>query len=131
MAEIMFETFGVPNLFAVVPAVLSIISTGKWTGLVCDVGFGAAHTVPVYEGFAVHHAIKAAHTDLSGHHLNTFMGKLLKLHSHDQMTPEMLDAVKEIKEKCTKVALDYRKTYSDWEERVEDKRRIEAKKIEE
>lgn len=57
MTEIMFETFKVPALYIQIPAVLSLCSSGKTTGLSVDSGDGVTHTVPVYEGYSLPHAI--------------------------------------------------------------------------
>jgi len=57
MTEIMFETFNVPSLYVACQAVLSLYSTGRTTGLVLDSGEGVTSTVPIYEGYALPHAI--------------------------------------------------------------------------
>ena len=57
MTQIMFETFGTPGLYIAIQAVLSLYSAGKFTGLVCDSGDGVTHTVPIYEGFSIPHAV--------------------------------------------------------------------------
>ena len=64
MAQIFFETFNVPAIFISVQAVLALYASGRTTGVVLDIGDGVAHTVPVYEGFAVPHAIQRV--DLAG-----------------------------------------------------------------
>jgi centractin len=66
-AEIFFETFNVPALVFSVQAVLALYASGRTTGIVLDVGDGVSHTVPVFEGFAVRHAIKRM--DVAGRYL--------------------------------------------------------------
>ena len=57
MTEIMFEKFGVPSFYLAIQAVLSLYSSGRTTGIVLDAGDGVTHTVPVFEGYAIPHAI--------------------------------------------------------------------------
>ena len=57
MAEIMFETFKVKSLAIMNTAALSMYSTGKVSGLVAEVGEGISYTVPIFEGYALPHAM--------------------------------------------------------------------------
>jgi len=57
MTQIMFEVFNVPCLYVSVQAVLALYSNGRTSGVVCDSGDGVSHTVPIYEGYAIPHAI--------------------------------------------------------------------------
>lgn len=54
----MFETFEVKNMYVAIQAVMSLYANGRATGLVVDSGDGVSHTVPVYEGFSIQHAIE-------------------------------------------------------------------------
>jgi len=58
MAEYMFEKYKVPKMYVGVQAVLALYASGRTTGLVLDSGDGVTHTVPVFEGFSINHAIK-------------------------------------------------------------------------
>ena len=53
----MFEVFNVPCLYVSMQAVCALYSYGRTTGVVLDSGEGVTHTVPIYEGFAIPHAI--------------------------------------------------------------------------
>lgn len=57
IAEIMFETFKVKSFALMNTAVLSLFSTGKTNGLVAECGEGVTYTVPVFEGYALPHAM--------------------------------------------------------------------------
>jgi len=75
MIQIMFEEFHVPAFYLAIQAVLSLYSSGKITGLVLDSGDGVTHTVPIYDGYALPHAIER--NDLAGRDLTQNMAKLL------------------------------------------------------
>jgi len=57
MTKIMFEVFNVPCLYVNVQPVRALFSSGRTTGVVLDSGEGVSHTVPIYEGYAIPHAI--------------------------------------------------------------------------
>ena len=106
MAEIMFETFGVPALNIALQAVLALYASGRTTGVVLDCGEGVTHVVPVVEGYAIPraiHRLDMAGRDLTGRLLTLLADKGYELED-DAST---MEAVKDLKEKACRVALDY------------------------
>jgi len=53
----MFDHFRVESLAIMNTSVLSLFSTGKTTGMVVECGEGVSYAVPVFEGYAMPHAI--------------------------------------------------------------------------
>ena len=105
MTQIMFEVFNVPCLYVSVQAVLALYASGRCTGVVLDSGEGVSHTVPIFEGYAIPHAIQKIL--LAGKDLTEYLREILKDRGLKLTTPADLEIVRDIKETQTHVVGDF------------------------
>merc|ERR1712166_639697 len=103
---IMFEKFGVDQFFLAIQAILALYSSGRMTGLALDVGEGVTHTVPIFEGYTMSHAV--TRHNLAGRDLTEYSIRLLGEACGCYLTTSSEKEMgRRIKEELCYVSLDY------------------------
>lgn len=83
--QILFEVFDVPALLMVVPGVLSLLASGRRSGLAVDLGESGSYLVPIYEATPIAGATRRAAA--AGRDLTEFMVQMLSKNHYKQMKP--------------------------------------------
>ncbi|XP_072013691.1 actin, muscle-like isoform X1 [Amphiura filiformis] len=105
MAKIMFETFDVPALYLAADAAMSLLQSGRTTGIVLEAGDGSTHMVPIYEGRCLPYCL--AHLPLNGRDITDNLRTLLRERGYDFNLSSQTDMIRDMKEKLCYVALDF------------------------
>ncbi|GAA6085962.1 uncharacterized protein LOC113661155 isoform X1 [Tachysurus ichikawai] len=101
----MFENFNVPLAYMALQPVLALYASGRTTGVVFDSGDGASHSVPVFDGYCLAHAIQRF--NLAGNDITLQLKQLLTEQGVCMRTSAEMELVRKIKEKCCFVAFNY------------------------
>eukprot|EP01084_Bolivina_argentea_P038669 71509_1 len=105
MTQIMFETFNIPALYLSVQSTLSLLATGRHTGVVVQSGYGVTHSVPIYQAHALQYAV--CKMELGGNTLTQYLIKLLNEKLYSFRTTAEKEIVEDIKEKLCFVTTDF------------------------
>ena len=104
LAQLMFEHFKVKSFALMNTAVLSLFSTGSTTGLVAEVGEGVTYTVPIFEGYALPHALY--NMEVSGKDVTNQLIEELG-QTYPNVNADLYDHIRKAKEEMCHVSLEY------------------------
>ena len=93
ITEYFIETLHVPSIAFISSAALSLLSTGKVTGIVAECGYGITNVVPIFEFFGLEHA--RITSELGGQDVDAYLRELLMKIG---MSENDNNAVNEVKE---------------------------------
>jgi len=105
LLQVMFDTFKVQNFYVAAQAVLSLYATGRTTGIVCDCGEAVSHTVPIFEGYPMPHAIQKV--TLAGNQLTDYLIQILFDSKINLYAPVHRATAVRIKEELCHVSMDF------------------------
>lgn len=103
LTQLVFENLNVPAFYLSKQAVLSLLGSGKTTGIVLDSGDGTTTVVPIYNGFALEYSMSMF--EPSGRDVTDYLMKLIG--QSNQFSSFQRPDFKDIKHKLCYVALDY------------------------
>ena len=97
--QVMFETFNIPAIQISVRSVLSLYGSGRTIGMVLESGNDVSHTVPVFQSYALSHAIQRL--EYGGVNITDYLSRLLNERGYSHLRT---DTVRDIKEKLAYVS---------------------------
>lgn len=103
LAELLFETHHLPAVCFGNSAAMSILASGKTTGMVLESGDGVTSAVPVYEGHAISYA--SSRIPFGGHDVTNYFQRLLKELDYDFSTTAEREILEDIKVKLAYVSV--------------------------
>eukprot|EP01089_Gocevia_fonbrunei_P022114 TRINITY_DN8808_c0_g1_i11.p1 TRINITY_DN8808_c0_g1~~TRINITY_DN8808_c0_g1_i11.p1 ORF type:complete len:442 (-),score=62.92 TRINITY_DN8808_c0_g1_i11:195-1520(-) len=105
LAQIHFETFGVPALFVGVDAFLSLYASGRQTGVVVQSGHDMTYSVPIFEGKIVKPGCKIL--SIGGRDITDYLMKISCERGYSFTTTAERAIINECKEQFCFVSLDF------------------------
>eukprot|EP00758_Cryptobia_borreli_P004419 Tbor_TRINITY_DN4361_c0_g2::TRINITY_DN4361_c0_g2_i1::g.7780::m.7780/K18584/ACTR3, ARP3; actin-related protein 3 len=124
-AEVMFETFGVKQLYIAVQGSLAL--TASWTskraeelglqnvntGVVVDSGDGVTHILPIVDGFVINQAIR--HIPLAGRDITNFVMERLRERGEPIPAEDIQMVAQRVKEKYCYICSDMAKEFNKYD----------------
>lgn len=95
MAEILFESLTIHDLYLAISSALALHANGRTSGLVWENGHSCSYVSPVFEGFPLKHA--TIESEINGSSLTKRLQKLLNEIGYSFTTSVEIDILEDIK----------------------------------
>lgn len=105
MQELMFETYSFSTFYVGNQNVFSLYSTGRITGISCDISYGVTSIVPIYEGYSIQNTFKCI--NYGGKDITDYLQKSIEDQLNYVSIPYYTTLANNIKENYEYVALDF------------------------
>jgi actin len=105
MCTMMFEDFNTPGYVTRKGAVLTLYGYGRHIGTVVEIGDSTATVMPIFEGYAINHAISCMH--IGGSQITKQLGKSLTERGYQFNYKTDKSLLNEIKKEVCYIANDY------------------------
>ncbi|XP_072930277.1 uncharacterized protein [Epargyreus clarus] len=105
MAEILFESFMIRDLYLATSSALCLHASGRTSGVVWENGFSCCYSSPVFEGFPLKHATVCS--KFNGQALSDRLNMLLQKKGYSFTTPTYKEILDQIKAKLCYVSKDF------------------------
>jgi len=102
LVELALEKLQTAGVSLQVQGVLSLYSYGNITGTVCEIGDGVTHTIPVFDGFCLPHAVNRM--DVGGRDCTSYLQKTLMDEGVSLTSSAEFEIARGIKEKYCKIS---------------------------
>jgi actin-related protein len=106
IAQTMFESFNVERFATVPQGLCALYASGRTTGVVLDVGHGITTVTPVFDSYAVSHAMNRL--NVGGADVTDHLQRLLFERGYTFTTPLDLLTLRDLKDAVATVAEDYK-----------------------
>jgi actin-related protein len=115
ITEHMFESFDTVSLCIANQATLSLLASGRTTGVVVDSGYDVTSIIPIQKGAVISRAI--TQMDIGGNHLTEFTKQLVS--GRNTVGSPVLETMLRIKESRSHVVMDFEMEMQKMEETTE------------
>ncbi|EFC37910.1 hypothetical protein NAEGRDRAFT_44817 [Naegleria gruberi] len=105
MTQIVFEEFNISSFYVAMQGVLALFASGKTSGIVLDLGESVSRAVPVYEGYALTHAISS--WNFAGREITEYLVQAFAGCKIPYFAEHPTDVMTDMKHNICYVALDF------------------------